>query len=79
MNPGMTILIFGFILFASVFGGGDKKIEALEHIAKVIYGFIASVFTISGLFMLIIIPIWLLAALLLTIIKQISKMLKKPL
>ncbi len=79
MNPGLTILIFGFIFFATVFGGGDKKIEALEQMAKVTSGFIASVFTLSGIVMLISLPIWLMAALLLTLVKQITKIFKKPL
>ncbi len=79
MNPGIAILIFGFILFASIFGGNaDKKIEELENMAKVTSSFIASVFTLSGIFILITLPIWLCAALLMSIGKQIYKILKKP-
>ncbi len=78
MTPGIAILIFGFVFFATVFGGSsDKKLENLEHMASITSSFIASVFTLSGIFMLITLPIWLCAALIMGLGRQIYKMMKK--
>ncbi len=74
MTPGIAILIFGFVFFASVFGGSsDKKLEMLEQMAKITSGFIASVFTLSGILMIITLPIWLCAALIMGLVRQVYK------
>lgn len=76
-NPGVLILIFGFIFFATLYGGGSKKIEQLEKLATIVSSFGASVFTISGLFLLLTFPIWLLFGFIVYQTRKIIKIAQK--
>ena len=76
ITPGFFILIMGFIFFASIFGGGEKKMEEMEKMAKITSSFIASIFTISGIVLLLTLPIFLIIGMMVNQMKKIVKFFK---